>query len=48
MGAYEPEDSRIITQKKSSLPIEPERTGPRENEARKSAKKAENTKGKDK
>jgi hypothetical protein len=34
MGEYEPDDSRDITQKKSNIPIEPERTGPREPETR--------------
>ena len=34
MGEYEPNDSRNVTLKRSNLPGEPERTGPREAEAR--------------
>ncbi len=34
MGKFEPDDSRDITQKPSDVPIEPERTGPREKETR--------------
>jgi len=39
MGEYEPEDSRVITQNPSNIPIEPERTGPREEEVREEAKR---------
>lgn len=39
MGEYEPNDSRVVTQNPSNLPIEPERTGPREDEAREEAKR---------
>lgn len=34
MGEYEPEDSREVTLKKDNMPIEPEKTGPREHETR--------------
>jgi len=34
MGEYEPSDSRIVTNNPSKTPIEPERTGPREEETR--------------
>ena len=34
MGEYEPRDSRIVTQNPSNTPIEPQRTGPREDQAR--------------
>lgn len=34
MAEYEPDDSRVITNRKSQLPIEPKRTGPREKETR--------------
>lgn len=34
MGQYEPNDSRDVTLNSSNNPIEPERTGPRENETR--------------
>ena len=37
MGEYEPEDSRKVTLQKDDLPIEPEKTGPREGETRKKA-----------
>ncbi|BBC72805.1 hypothetical protein AEB_P1937 [Altererythrobacter sp. B11] len=37
MGEYEPRDSRIVTQNPSGTPVEPERTGPREEEARREA-----------
>lgn len=39
MGEYEPNDSRVVTQNPSNVPIEPERTGPREDEAREEAKR---------
>ena len=45
MGEYEPDDSRDITQKPSDVPIEPERTGPRERETRKPANQTEPEKG---
>jgi hypothetical protein len=35
MGEYEPEDSRKVTLRKDDLPIEPDKTGPREGETRK-------------
>lgn len=41
MGEYEPNDSRVVTQNPSNVPIEPERTGPREDEARDEAKRDE-------
>lgn len=41
MGEYEPNDSRVVTQNPSNVPIEPERTGPREDEAREEAKRNE-------
>lgn len=34
MGEYEPEDSRKVTLKKDNMPVEPEKTGPREHETR--------------
>ena len=34
MGEYEPNDSRNVTQTKSNVPGEPERTGPHEGETR--------------
>ena len=34
MGEYEPDDSRIVTNVAAEAPGEPERTGPREDEAR--------------
>lgn len=34
MGEYEPEDSREVTLKKDNMPIEPEKTGPREHATR--------------
>jgi len=34
MGEYEPDDSRDVTLRKSNIPVEPERTGPREGETR--------------
>lgn len=37
MGEYEPEDSRNVTLKPSNVPIEPERTGFREQDASKKA-----------
>ncbi len=37
MGEYEPEDSRKVTLQKDDLPIEPDKTGPRESESRKKA-----------
>lgn len=39
MGEYEPEDSRKVTLEKDKLPIEPEKTGPREGESREKAAK---------
>ena len=45
MGEYEPDDSRDITRKSSDLPIEPERTGPREGETRKPANQTDPAKG---
>ena len=39
MAEYEPDDSRIITNRPSRLPIEPKRTGPREEETRQNAQK---------
>lgn len=39
MGEYEPEVSRVITENPSNIPIEPERTGPREGEVREEAKR---------
>ncbi|MEP2236114.1 MAG: hypothetical protein ABJM58_12725 [Alteripontixanthobacter sp.] len=39
MGEYEPDDSRDVTLGKGSTPIEPERTGPREDAARAKAQK---------
>ncbi len=39
MGEYEPDDSRNVTQNPSKVPIEPERTGPREKETRGADKK---------
>jgi len=41
MGEYEPDDSRVVTQNLPNVPIEPERTGPREDEAREEAKRDE-------
>ena len=40
MGEYEPEDSRDVTQSSGSGSIEPERTGPREAQARAQAEHA--------
>jgi hypothetical protein len=37
MGEYEPEDSRVVTQSTHTAPGEPERTGPREDAARRRA-----------
>lgn len=34
MGEYEPDDSRDVTLRQNPAPGEPQRTGPRENEAR--------------
>ena len=41
MGEYEPNDSRNVTQTKSNVPGEPERTGPREGETRDPRKDAD-------
>ena len=45
MGEYEPDDSRDVARETSDLPIEPERTGPREEEARKPANQTDPAKG---
>lgn len=37
MGEYEPDDSRDVTLSNATAPGEPERTGPREDEARRTA-----------
>lgn len=39
MGQYEPDDSRIVTQKPSNTPVEPDRTGPEEDPERQRTKK---------
>ena len=41
MGEYEPDDSRTVTQSTHQAPGEPERTGPREDEAREMARTQE-------
>ncbi|USA60514.1 hypothetical protein NCF85_10400 [Qipengyuania citrea] len=41
MGEYEPNDSRNVTQTKSNVPGEPERTGPHEGETRDPRKDAD-------
>jgi hypothetical protein len=41
MGEYDPDDSRIVTNVAAEAPGEPERTGPREDEARAMAKTKE-------
>jgi hypothetical protein len=38
MGEYEPDDSRVVTNVAAEAPGEPPRTGPREGEARASAR----------
>ena len=37
MGEYEPDDSRDVTLSDHQAPVEPPRTGPREDEARRQA-----------
>ncbi|WP_228242338.1 hypothetical protein [Porphyrobacter sp. GA68] len=41
MGEYEPDDSRDVTLGKPKNPVEPDRTGAREDEAREKARKDE-------
>ena len=41
MGEYEPDDSRIVTNVAAEAPGEPPRTGPREEEARATARPKE-------
>ena len=45
MGEYEPDDSRKVTQADQRAPGEPPRTGPREEEARRKARRAEEKEG---
>jgi hypothetical protein len=45
MGEYEPDDSRTVTQSPHQAPGEPERTGPREDEARAMADKPQEKQG---
>lgn len=43
MGEYEPDDSRDVTLGKSHNPVEPERTGRREDQARDKAARRKST-----